>query len=103
VLSDASASASNLRELVVLPLIQGVATAVVGGAAAPSVHELTITGERLAGPDVRIAIDDVLYVVGSNGNAGQLVHTLGRQLGAGPHDVSVVVDGVRSRAVELLI
>jgi hypothetical protein len=103
VLSDAGASASNPRELVVLPRIQGVAAAVVAGAVAPSVHELTITGERLAGSDVRMAIDDVAYLVGSNGNAGQLVKTLGRQLDAGPHDVSVVVDGVRSRAVELLI
>ncbi len=103
VMSDAGTSASNARELVVLPLVQGIAAAVVPGPIAGSVHELTISGARLAGSDVRIVIDDAMHAVGSNGTAAQLVHALGRQLLAGPHDVSVVVDGVRSRSVELLV
>ena len=94
-------SASNPRVLVVVPRIDGVSATVT--AALPPVHELTIDGARLAGADVRLVIDDVIHAVGQNATATQLVHTLGRQLEAGLHDVSIVVDGVRSRSFELNI
>jgi hypothetical protein len=102
VLAGGGSPVTNPRELVVLPLIQTVTPAVEATALA-SVHELTIDGARLAGTDVRLVIDDVIHVVGANGNASQVVHRLGRQLAAGPHAVSVVVDGVRSRPVELAL
>jgi hypothetical protein len=102
VLAGAGLRVTNPRELVVLPLIETVAPAVVPTAVA-SVHELTIDGARLVGTDVRLVVDDVVHVVGANATATQLVHRLGRRLAAGPHAASVVVDGVRSRPVEFAL
>jgi uncharacterized protein DUF4255 len=97
VLSDAASSASNSRTLEVIPLVNSP----IGLAVVNSVHQLTINGARLAGADVRLLIDAVEYLVGSNANPAQLVYTLGRLLSVGSHRVAVNVDGHLSRSIEL--
>ena len=57
VLGDGASSATNPRQLQVVPLVTtpiGIATQVVNGR---NVHRLTINGARLNGADVRLAID----------------------------------------------
>lgn len=96
-------SATNPRGLVVIPRIANVTAALVAGPGPAPVHQLTIDGARLAAADVRIVIDDAIHAVGVNAIATQMVHELGRRLAAGPHDVSIVVDGVRSRPFTLVV
>lgn len=97
VLNDAASSASNSRTLEVIPLVSSpIGIAVVGSA-----HQLTINGNRLAGADVRLVIDGVIYVTGPNTNPTQLVHTLGRLLSVGSHSIAVNVDGHLSRSIDL--
>lgn len=94
----ADGSLTNGRQLAIIPRLAAVTAAVVGG-----VHRLTLNGARLAGADVRLLIDGATYQIGANANAAQLVHTLGRLLDAGPHEVAASVDGHRSHSVELVI
>lgn len=106
VLNDAANSASNSRTLEVIPRLDAVTAALVPPGSPPvggDVHELTLDGARLAANDVRLLLDGVAYQVGANGDAAQLVYRLGRRLSAGPHSVAVVVDGQRSRPIELMI
>jgi hypothetical protein len=97
-LQIADGSLTNGRQLAVIPRLASATAAIVGGA-----HRLTLDGARLAGADVRLVLDGATYQVGANANAAQLVHTLGRLLDAGPHEVAVSVDGHRSHRVELVI
>jgi hypothetical protein len=102
---DAS-SASNARTLVVLPLISNVIVAVIPASPpvlSDDVHELTLTGARLGGADVRLIIDGVAYQVGTQSAAASFVYRLGRQLSPGVHTVAVNVDGFTSRSVEVVV
>jgi hypothetical protein len=104
VLNDAASSASNSRTLEVIPRIDspiGLATVVAPGPPSHSVHQLTITGTRLAGSDIRLLIDGVNYLTGTNANPTQLVYTLQRLLSPGSHSIAVNIDGHLSRTVEL--
>jgi hypothetical protein len=51
--------------------------------------------------DVRLVLDGVTYLVGTNANATQLLYTLSRLLDAGNHRVAVRVNGQASHTVEL--
>jgi hypothetical protein len=96
--NDPQSSATNARTLQVVPLLAspiGVAVVVV----TVNVHQLTLNGQRLAGADVRLSIDDIVYQTGTNANATQLVFTLGKLLDPGTHTISVTVDGNASRTV----
>ena len=92
VLNDGPHSASNLRQLEIVPLLSSVTT---GSAVVDSktVTKLTLNGRRLNGSDVRLVLDGTTYLTGSNATANQLVYTLGRVLAPGPHAVAVSVDG----------
>jgi hypothetical protein len=108
VLNDAASSASNARTLIILPLISNVTVALVPASSLPvlgeDVHELTLTGTRLDGADVRLIIDGVVHQVGgAQPAAASLVYRLGRQLSHGVHTVAANVDGFTSRSVELVV
>jgi len=96
-LNDPTSSVTNARTLEVIPLLSGIALAVVtatnSAGATINVHQLTLTGARLDGADVRVVIDGVNYQAGKNTNAAQLAYTLGRLLDPGGHTVAVNVDG----------
>jgi hypothetical protein len=104
-LADTAGSTSNSRTLEVIPRLDSVVATVfvTSPVTSRSVHQLSLVGARLNGRDVRIVLDGVVYQVGANANAGQLVHRLGRRLAAGTHRVSVNVDGQASRAVDLQV
>jgi hypothetical protein len=107
VLNDVANSASNVRTLMVLPLISHVAVALVPPISPPvsgdDVHEMTVTGARLSGADVRLIIDGVVYQVRDQSAATSFVYRLGRQLSLGIHTIAVNVDGFTSRSVELVV
>lgn len=99
VLGDAAGSVSNSRVLSVIPFLQspiGLAAVTVNGNQA---HQLTLSGSRLSGVDVRVLIDGAEYATGANINAVQLILTLGRLLSSGSHTVAVSVDGSVSHTV----
>jgi hypothetical protein len=103
VLNDANSSASNSRTFQVIPLLDpaiGVAVVTVAG---NQVHRLTLTGARLNGADIRIAVDGVLHSQAANANPAQIVATLGRLLASGIHPVAVMINGQTSHSVDLLI
>jgi hypothetical protein len=103
VLGDGASSATNPRDLQVVPLVTapiGIAIQAVNGR---NVHRLTIDGARLNGADVRLGIDLVVFQAGPNANAAQLVFTLGRLLDPGAHTLTVVVDGQASRTVAMAV
>jgi hypothetical protein len=103
VLNDAGSSASNSRTLQVIPRVDvpvGVAVVTVGG---KQVHRLTLNGARLNGADIRLSVDGVFHSLGVNGNAAQLVATLGGLLDLGTHTVAVMIDGQTSHTVDVVI
>ena len=94
-------SVTNARTLEVIPLLKapiGLAVVTVSGR---QVHQLTLSGARLKGADIRVVVDGIGHQAPTNSNAAQLVFALGRQLDSGEHAVSVVVDGSRSHDVTL--
>ncbi|HMQ34654.1 MAG TPA: DUF4255 domain-containing protein [Chloroflexaceae bacterium] len=96
-------SVSNPRALEVVPLLGAeVGVDRVAGATG-EVHRLSFSGARLAGADVRLELDGTSYSLGANGEAGQLVVTLGRLLTPGAHRAAARVDGQLSRAVEFFV
>jgi hypothetical protein len=107
VLNDATNSASNARTLVVLPLISQVTVALIPASSPPGlggdVHEMTVTGARLNGADVRLFIDGVVHQVGAQPAVASFVYRLGRQFSPGRHTIAVNVDGFTSRSVELVV
>jgi hypothetical protein len=94
-------SASNARPLEVLPRVDPPVQVTVVSVSGSNVHRLTVNGARLNGSDVRLVLDGVSHGVGVNGNANQLVLTLGRLLTTGTHRVSVLVNGQASHTVDL--
>jgi Pvc16 N-terminal domain len=99
VLNDGPHSATNVRQLEIAPLLQPpivLSTTVVAG---KTVSVATISGQRLNGAAVTLAIDGVSYEAGANATANQLVYTFGRLLAAGKHALAVSVDGHASNAV----
>jgi hypothetical protein len=92
-------SATNSRVLEVIPRVDQ-ATATVTGAV-QQVTQITVDGARLKGDDVRLILDGVTYQTGANGNAAQLVFTLGRLLNAGAHRLALNVDGHQSHTIDL--
>jgi hypothetical protein len=108
VLTDAVQSASNGRILEVIPRLAipiGLAVVTVSG---NQVHQLTMSGARLNGADLRVIIDDVNYQVDQKdpsvtAGANQLVYPLKRLLPAGPHNIAVRVNGQMSRTVALQV
>jgi len=107
VLNDAANSGSNVRTLVVMPLISHVTVALIPASSPPisgdDVHELTVTGARLNGADVRLIIDGAVHQVGVQPAIASFVYRLGRQLRLGIHTIAVNVDGFTSRSVELVV
>ena len=95
--------ATNSRTLEVIPLLAGpigVAQVTVAGV---QVHQLTLTGKRLAGTVIALTIDGSQYRAAANANATQIVFTMARLLSAGQHSVSVSVDGSVSHVVAVVI
>jgi Pvc16 N-terminal domain len=115
VLSDPNASASNSRTLEIVPEIDNVAALPVpapsGVLPGNSVHQITVTGARLNGADVRLLIDGITYASGdptqpnpsANANPVQLIRTLGRLLSSGNHTVALNVDGSVSHIIDLIV
>jgi hypothetical protein len=101
-LAVAGGNVSNARTLEVIPRLDTAAPAIVE-VDGRQVHELTLSGERLAGSDVRLLIDDGTFEIGNNANAASITYTMGRLLGAGTHAVAVQVDGQRSHSVEMVV
>jgi hypothetical protein len=86
-------SLSNPRTLEVIPRIDTVTATLTG-----AVHTLTLAGVRFTGTDVRLRLDGSERALGRNdASAVQLVAQLGRALAAGPHTVSLQIDGSQSR------
>jgi Pvc16 N-terminal domain len=94
----AGGAATNGRVLEVIPLLAGVAVSVVHPAAA-DVHQLALTGARLDGTNVHVAVDGIDYAAPANPNAASLNYTLARKLQPGPHTARVSVDGALSHEV----
>lgn len=103
VLADAVGSATNARAFQVVPFLAtpvALATPTVDGR---QVHQLTITGARLAGADLRLLIDGIMYQAGANADATQIVFILGRLLTPGQHTLGIVLDGQSSRIIGLTV
>jgi hypothetical protein len=94
-------AATNGRTLEVIPRVDPPVAVAVIQVNGVNVHQLTLTGVRLNGGDVRVTVDGNVYAVGANAQATTLVVTLGRTLTAGAHKVSLSVDGHNSRAVDM--
>jgi len=102
VLGDAASSATNSRELEIIPCVDSpIVLATTTAVSGKNVHRLTINGARLNGADVRLNLDDQIVQTGVNAVPTQLNLTLGRLLLAGTHRVAVNVDGLTSRTVTL--
>ncbi len=100
---DGAGTCSNARSFEVFPRLDSpIGLAVVVPAGTP-VHQITLDGARLDGGDVRLIIDEVIFQIGPNANASQIVFTLGRLLDPGSHAVAVNVDGHLSHAVEVTV
>jgi hypothetical protein len=98
-LSDGSLS--NTRSVQVIPLLNGTAGYAANSSYDPVTRQLTLHGDRLAGGDVRLDVDGRQYAVGPNASVGTLLHTFAAPLIQGDHRVAVMVDGHRSREIQL--
>jgi hypothetical protein len=96
VLNDASAT--NVRQLEIAPLVQPpvvVSTTVDG----KPVSKATFNGQRLNGAAVTLVLDGVSYEAGQRSDPGQFVYTFARLLSPGKHTAALSVDGHTSNAV----
>jgi Pvc16 N-terminal domain len=98
VLGDASRSVSNSRTLEVIPRIDSV---LLTPSSPPGSQALTVSGARLDGSDIRLAVDGITYRAAPNADPAQLVYAFGRMLDPGSHRLSVSIDGHLSHGVNL--
>jgi hypothetical protein len=97
VLNDAQHSVSNSGTLEIIPAVDSATLS----AGSPPAADLTVSGARLNGRDIRILLDGVEYVAPPNGNPAQLSFTFARPLPPGSHALSVAIDGHASHTVAL--
>lgn len=103
VLAPPANSASNSRQLQVIPSIAlpvGLALVTLAG---NQVHQITLNGARLGGADLRVVIDGNVYFAGANANPAQVLFTVARRLTSGPHTIALAVDGILSHTVPLVV
>jgi hypothetical protein len=94
---------SNSSNLAVIPQVDSPIS-VVEIPGTPPVHQLTVTGARLAAANVRLIIDGVEYTVdAADIQPTQVMLTLGTLLAPGSHTVGVNVGGCLSRTSTVLV